>query len=161
MIFYRDRYTAIEYESSQKSKHRYRKIFNNYEFDRHVDQVLYIVGTPELAEKVSKEASLCSKLYFVSLGDIERDQVNTMLKSDSRMCSLRQLFETTQNISWKRVVKTPQSHPYIGEAWFSRSSLIPTLIFHSNRLRCIQLHLNKFFKGVTKHPQSATYIWGG
>ena len=99
MIFHRDRYTAIEYESSQKSKHRYREIFNNYEFDRHVDQVLYIVGTPELAEKVSKEASLCSKLYFVSLGDIERDQTSVMLRSDSGMCSLRQLLETTQNIS--------------------------------------------------------------
>jgi len=33
------------------------------------------------------------------------------------------------------------------------------LVFHSNRLCHIQVYLSKFFKGVTKHLQSALSIW--
>ena len=96
MIFNRERYTAIEYESSQKSKHRYREIFYGYELDSHVDQVLYIVDTPELIQKVSREVSGCAKPYFVSLGDIQKDLIDTKLKGSTGQRSLRELLEGSQ-----------------------------------------------------------------
>ena len=92
MIFHRDRYTAIEYESSQKSKRRYRKIFIDYELDRRVDKVLYIVDTPELAQKISREISAWHKPHFVCLGDIQKDSTNAKLKSLDGECSLKELL---------------------------------------------------------------------
>ncbi len=92
MIYHRERYVAIEYESTQKSKDRYREIFYDYELDRLVDHVLYIVDTPELSQAVSRHASGCSKLYFTSLGDIQENLINTKLKDSSGQRSLRELL---------------------------------------------------------------------
>lgn len=93
MIFNNNKYIAVEFESSQKSKRRYREIFYNYQLDNQVDKVLYIVNSPELAEKVSRGASICSKLHFVSFDDIQRDLINTKLKSGSDGRSLHELLE--------------------------------------------------------------------
>lgn len=92
MIFNNDKYIAIEYESSQKSKRRYRKILLGYELDRRVDKVLYITATQELAQKVLKEVTAWHKPNFVWLGDIQRDHINAKLKSIDGECSLNELL---------------------------------------------------------------------
>ncbi len=94
LIYHRGKYLAIEYESSQKSKDRYRKIFLDYEFDNHVDRVLYIVSTPELADKILR-MTLGSKPYFVSYEDLSRDLINVLLKHKSHGYSLRELLEAS------------------------------------------------------------------
>ena len=83
MVFNNDRRLVVEYELSQKSKRRYRNIFYNYELDNHVKKVLYIVNTPELIEKVFREASGCTKLHFVCLEDLKRGLIHARLKSVS------------------------------------------------------------------------------
>ena len=93
MIFEKGRYLALEYESSQKSKRRYREIFYHYELDSRVNKILYIVDTPELLEKITKEGYACHKLYFVSLEDIKRDLIGARLKSVSGECSLQRFLE--------------------------------------------------------------------
>jgi hypothetical protein len=94
MVFYQDRYIAIEYESSQKSKRRYKKIFLDYELDRLLDKVLYITSTLELSQKLLKEAAYYHKLYFVGIQDLQRDGVYTRLKNLDEECSLQDFFET-------------------------------------------------------------------
>jgi len=94
MIYHRERYLAIEYESSQKSKDRYRSIFLDYAFDKNVDRVLYIVSTPELADKISK-ATLDEQHYFVSYEDLLRDGIHVQLKSNYRSYTLRQMIEAS------------------------------------------------------------------
>jgi len=92
MILSGGNYLAIEYESSQKSKRRYREIFYNYELDREVSKVLYIVDQEELLKKVSREGSMCQKIYFVSMDEIKNDLMNARLKNDSGECSLKELL---------------------------------------------------------------------
>ena len=96
MIFNNSKYTAIEYESSQKSKRRYRKIFIDYELDRHVDNVIYITNTLELAQRISKQVSAWHKPHFAWIGDIQRDAVNAKLRSLDGECSLKKLLGDTQ-----------------------------------------------------------------
>ncbi len=95
MIFNEGKYIAVEYESSQKSKRRYREIFLSYEFDRHIDKVLYIVDTQELIRKISQEASVCQKIYFVLLEDLKKDLMSARLKGPSGECSLSELLEAS------------------------------------------------------------------
>jgi len=92
MIFNKDKFTAIEYESSQKSRYRYQRIFLDYELERSIDQVLYIVDTPGLIQKISKEASAGTNIYFVSLEDIQKDLINAKVKGDAKECSLQELL---------------------------------------------------------------------
>ena len=93
MIFNKDKYIAVEYESSQKSKERYREIFYHYELDSQVHKVLYIADTRQRAEKLTREVPACSKPHFVSLGDLQKDQIKTRLKNISAECSLHDLLE--------------------------------------------------------------------
>ena len=93
MIFENGKYIAVEYESSQKSKRRYREIFYNYELDQGVDKVLYIVDTEELLKKVSRQGEVCQKVYFVSLDEIKSGLLKAGLKSVSGGCSLERLLE--------------------------------------------------------------------
>ncbi len=93
MVFNEGRYIAIEYESSQKSKRRYREIFYNYELDRGIDRVLYIVDTVELLEKVSRQGQACQKVYFVSMEEIKRDLLKAKLKGVLGDCSLEGLLK--------------------------------------------------------------------
>ncbi len=93
MIYHRGKYLAIEYESSQKSKDRYRKIFLDYYLDNHVDRVLYIVSTPELADKILR-MTIDSKPYFVSYEDLSKDLINVLLKHKSHGYTLRELLES-------------------------------------------------------------------
>jgi len=93
MIFNRERYTAVEYESSQKSKSRYREIFYQYELDGLVDQVLYLVDTPELVEKLVREASVCNKIHFVATDEVRKDQINSKLITSSGEKTLHEFLE--------------------------------------------------------------------
>jgi len=92
MVFNKDKYIAMEYESSQKSRRRYQRIFLDYEFDRKIDQVLYIVDTKELVGKLSREVSTSSKANFVYLGELEKELMNARLKSIGGECVLRELL---------------------------------------------------------------------
>jgi len=96
MIFNKDKYIAVEYESSQKSKERYREIFYQYELDSHVGKVLYIADTRQRAEKLAQEVSACSKPHFVSLIDIQKDRLRARLKNTDGECSLHALLEATK-----------------------------------------------------------------
>lgn len=93
MIYHRGKYFAVEYESSQKSKDRYREIFYNYELDNQVDAVIYIVDTPEMVQKLSQEAATCNKLHFVPLEDVQKNQVNAHMRGIFDECSLHELLE--------------------------------------------------------------------
>ena len=93
MLYHRGKYFAIEYELTQKSKDRYREIFYNYELDNQVDEVVYIVETPEMAAKLSQEAATCNKLHFVPLADLQKNQVNAHLRGIFDQCSLHELLE--------------------------------------------------------------------
>jgi len=91
-IFNKGKFTAIEYESSQKSKYRYQRIFLDYELERSIDQVLYIVDTQGLIQKISKEASAGTNIYFVSLEDIQKDLMSARVKDATKECSLQELL---------------------------------------------------------------------
>ncbi len=92
VIFNSGKFTAIEYESSQKSKRRYKRILLDYELDRKVDQVLYIVDNPGLIQKISSEAAICDKAYFVPLSEVQKDLINSQLKGISNQCSLNEFL---------------------------------------------------------------------
>ncbi len=92
MIFNEGKYMAVEYESSQKSKYRYRRIFLDYELDRNVDKVLYITDTKELAQKVERQAAIYDKPYFVWLGDLKKDLTSARLKGLSGEHSFKELL---------------------------------------------------------------------
>ena len=92
MIFYQDKYIAIEYEASLKAKRRYQRIFLDYELDRQVNKVLYVTDTPEILQKVLKEAGTYDKLYFVSLKDLQRDRMNTKLIKPTSSHTLHEFF---------------------------------------------------------------------
>jgi hypothetical protein len=94
MVFYKDRYMAIEYESSQKSKRRYKKIFLDYELDRHLDKVLYITSTLELSQKLLKEAAYYHKLFFVGIQDLQKNGMNARVRNAEEGCSLQEFFES-------------------------------------------------------------------
>lgn len=93
MIHHRGKYIAIEYESTQKSKDRYRDIFLKYELDEHVDKVIYVVDVPELVTKLGVEAVNYDKPCFVTLHDLQEHQLNAHLKSAGEQNSLHELLE--------------------------------------------------------------------
>jgi hypothetical protein len=88
MVFNRERYLAIEYEASIKSKQRYREIFYSYEMDRQVNRVLYVVDKSEHILRITKDAPKCGKLHFASMGDIQAKQEGAVLKGASGQYSL-------------------------------------------------------------------------
>ncbi len=92
MIFNKDKYIAVEYESSQKSKERYREIFYRYELDSHINKVLYVADTRKRSEKLTREVSACAKPHFASIEDIQRDRARARLKNIEGECSLLELL---------------------------------------------------------------------
>jgi hypothetical protein len=96
MIFNRNEYIAVECESSQKSKRRYREIFYHYELNSRVHKVLYIVSTPELVQKLLREASTCSKLHFVSLENLGNDLLKAKLETKGTSSTLHDLLESSE-----------------------------------------------------------------
>lgn len=92
MIYQQGKQFAIEYESTQKSKQRYGDIFLEYQMERQIEKVLYVVETPGLLEKLSVEASICKKLRFVRFQDLARDQLHATLISAHAQESLHDLL---------------------------------------------------------------------
>ncbi len=93
VVYHGSKYFAIEYESSQKSKRRYREIFYNYELDNQIGEVIYIVDTPELIQKLLREADACVKLHFVTMEELQKNRVKARLRGMSSECSLRELLD--------------------------------------------------------------------
>lgn len=93
MIHHKGKYIAIEYESAGKSKDRYRDILIKYELDGQIDKVIFIVETPELVTKLSKEAMNYEKLYIVQLEELQKHQLDAQLKNFCERNTLRGLLE--------------------------------------------------------------------
>jgi hypothetical protein len=84
---------AIEYEASQKTKKRYRKIFLNYELDRKIHEVLYIVDSKELVQTLIDEASKYSKVRFTTMAELKKDALNTRITNSKGTTSLYEVLE--------------------------------------------------------------------
>jgi hypothetical protein len=92
-VHHHGKYFAIEYESSQKSRGRYREIFYNYDLDENFEAVIYIVDTPEFITKIQKEALNCPKVYFAVLEDFCKDRMDMKLSHCEGTKSLHRLLE--------------------------------------------------------------------
>jgi len=71
MLHHDGKYLAIEYETAQKSKQRYREIIYNYELEDQISEVLYIVKSDRLKEKLKERANACEKIRFVTLQELK------------------------------------------------------------------------------------------
>lgn len=93
MIYHGGRRYAVEYESTQKSKERYDEIFLEYELERQIDKVIYVVDTPTLLSKLCEKASACKKIRFVRLQHLQEQGLNSLLTSTKSQGSLSDLLE--------------------------------------------------------------------
>ncbi len=92
MIYHNGKQFAVEYESTQKSKRRYGDIFLEYQMDKQIENVLYVVETTSLLEKLSVVASNYKKIRFVRFQDLARDQLSANLISAHAQESLHQIL---------------------------------------------------------------------
>jgi len=79
MLYHGGQYLAIEYETAQKSRQRYRDIIYNYELEDQVSEVLYIVGNERLKVKLKEMASSCEKIHFRTPVDLKGQLADTSL----------------------------------------------------------------------------------
>lgn len=93
MIHHNGGYYAIEYESSQKAKDRYKEIFLNYAFDSQVNAIIYVLDVAELITRVSRESATCKKLYFATFQELQEQQLETQLRGNGGLCSLKNLLD--------------------------------------------------------------------
>ena len=91
-IHHQGRYFAVEYESAQKSRDRYRKMFLDYELDPLIHEVIYVVDPPALLTKISREAANYAKLHFTTVQDLERQKLDTTLKGTDSKATLGKLL---------------------------------------------------------------------
>jgi hypothetical protein len=90
MIYNNGKYIAIEYGLSKKSKRLCRKIFIDYHVGcSEINEVIYVVNTPELAQRFIKYARIYGKLHFVTLEDIQKNKMNASILGNSDDGSLR------------------------------------------------------------------------
>ena len=94
MIHHGGRYFALEYESAQKSKDRYKQMFLDYEIDPLIHKVIYVVERPALLTKISALASAYDKLYFVTHENLERQKLTVKLQGAGREVSFSKLLES-------------------------------------------------------------------
>jgi len=92
MIHHNGNYFAIEYESSQKGKRRYREIFLNYELDNQIKAIIYVQDMPQMAPGISKEASICDKLFFTTFQELQDQKLDTQLNGTNGSLSLKNLL---------------------------------------------------------------------
>jgi hypothetical protein len=93
MVYRSGKRYAVEYESTQKSKKRYEDIFIEYELERKIENVIYVVDTPILLSRLVDIASSYVKILFVQFKDLEEQQVNCRLTSAKAQMSLSELLE--------------------------------------------------------------------
>ncbi len=93
MIHHRENYFAIEYESSQKAKDRYKEIFLNYALDHQVNAVIYIMESPEMVTRVSREAASYKKVFFTTFQELQNQKLETQLHGNNGPSSLKSLLE--------------------------------------------------------------------
>jgi hypothetical protein len=93
MIFCGGNYFAIEYESSQKGKNRYKQIFLNYALDQEVKAVIYVLDSIAMAAGVRREAAQYKKIHFTTFQELQDLQLDAMLKEDGGSSSLKGLLE--------------------------------------------------------------------
>jgi len=93
MIQHEERSFAVEYESAQKAKDRYKKMFLDYEMDPLVHKTVYVVDYPGLLPKITGLASSYTKLFFVTLQDLERQKLGVKLQGADTEISFSRLLE--------------------------------------------------------------------
>jgi len=93
MVFSKDKFVAIEYEASRKSKQRYKEIFYSYELDEKVHEVLYVVDSPDLVRILAKEARTCSKMHFVTMAGLKSNRLNARVENTTGKIALYELLE--------------------------------------------------------------------
>jgi len=93
MIYHQGKYLAVEYESSRKSKRRYDEIFLDYQFDRQIQAILYVVDTKEMAERLCRVAALYGKIFFATLQELVEQKLDAQLKRTKGLCVLKRLLE--------------------------------------------------------------------
>ncbi len=75
VIYYEGKYLAIEYEATRKSAKRYKKIFLQYNLEKSIQKVLFVVKKKELIPKLFEMSKICrSKIHFVSQEDFFKGQ---------------------------------------------------------------------------------------
>ncbi len=89
---------AVEFEGTQKSKQRYGDIFLEYQLDKQIDRVLYIVDTPGLLIKLRTEAAICKKLRFIQFHDFAEHQLNAPVQGAQGQESLADLLEMKEAV---------------------------------------------------------------
>ncbi len=102
IIYHEGKHVAIEYESTQKSKRRYRRILLDYELEDYVDRVLYVVHTSAMMKKLAPLLVSCSKAGILTMQNLREGGFGSILASH-------------ENTSKKEATKTPKSAAiYIG-----------------------------------------------
>jgi len=94
VIYQGDKCFAIEYESTQKSKKRYEDIFLEYELERQIDKVIYVVDTLALFKKLCTMAGSYKKPRFVQFQHLQEKQLNCLLVGVKEQIPLRDLLNT-------------------------------------------------------------------
>ena len=57
--------------------------------------VIYVVDTPELLAKVSREASISNKLHFVTFQELQEKKLDAQLKAIGGLTTLEELLSGT------------------------------------------------------------------
>lgn len=91
MIHHCGKNFAIEYESTLKSKYRYREIFLHYEFENQLERVLYVVDSEEMVGKLGQQ-NICDKLHFTTIKNLQEHQLNAQLKVAKSFSSIQTFF---------------------------------------------------------------------
>lgn len=94
MVYHRGKGYAIEFESTQKSKSRYEDIFIEYELERKIEGVIYIVDTSVLLAKLCKMASSYLKIRFVHLKHLQEQKLDSVLVSAKAQGTLAEFLNT-------------------------------------------------------------------
>jgi len=79
VVYHGGKCFAIEYESTRKSQKRYEDIFLEYELERQIDKVIYIVDTSVLLTTLCAKAASYKKIRFVQFQDLQERQLNSTL----------------------------------------------------------------------------------
>ncbi len=93
MVYHHGNYFAMEYESSQKSKRRYNDIFLEYQMERQIYAVIYVVEIKEMAERLCRTASSYKKIFFTTFQELEEQKLETELKRTKGSCFLKEILE--------------------------------------------------------------------
>jgi hypothetical protein len=88
---------AFEYGSCHKTKREYRKMAIDYSvgLSHEIDWTVYITDTMEFAYKLARDTYIYDKVYFVSLNEIQQNQMKAHLFMADGDSTLHEILETS------------------------------------------------------------------